>query len=82
MLTNAEGLFDSDLQDVNSGSFSPPLLHDCWDFLHVLDVPQPDSPVLQRQDSLSSGVTGLLTSIHDFNCVTSSTERGEKHFHM
>lgn len=31
---------------MNSRSFSAPLLHDLWDFLHVLHVPQPDSPVL------------------------------------
>lgn len=40
---------DSDLEDVNSRSLRVPLLHDLWDFFHVLYVPQPNSPVLQRQ---------------------------------
>lgn len=45
-----EGLFtvtESDLEDGTSCSFTP-LLHDSWDLLHLLYVPQPDSPVLQR----------------------------------
>lgn len=39
----------SDLEDANSRSLRVPLLHDLWDFFHVLYVPQPNSPVLQRQ---------------------------------
>lgn len=43
---------NSDLEDVNPRSFSAPLLHHLWNLLHVLYVPQPDSPVLQRGKSV------------------------------
>lgn len=58
-----EGLFtvtESDLEDGTSCSFTP-LLHDSWDLLHVLYVPQPDSPVLQRHRRPSTVMSQLLT---------------------